>query len=246
MKIVYGFHAVNAYILNSDISLIKQLYLSNKRNDYRINELIDLCNKKQINYLLQNQNFLDNFCTDNHQGVVLVLNDIKINKIKINDLNNLQKNSIVVILDGITDTHNLGAILRSSECFGVDAIILPKDNSANINNEIVAKVSCGAVYKVPILEVTNLNRTLDLLKELGYWIFGTALAEKTLSLYDLEHNTKIAIVFGNEGKGIRKLVKENCDYLIKIPLLGETQSLNVSVSVGIVLSHINYIFKKLG
>jgi 23S rRNA (guanosine2251-2'-O)-methyltransferase len=246
MKIIYGFHAVNAYILNGDINLIKALYLSNKRNDNRINELIDTCNKKQINYLLQEQKFLNKFCNENHQGVILILNELKINKIKINDLNKLTKNSIIIILDGITDPHNLGAILRSSECFGVNAIVVPKDNSANVSNEIIAKVSCGAIYNVPILEVTNLSRTIDDLKDLGYWIFGTTLGENTISLYDLEYNNKIAIVFGNEGKGIRRLIKDNCDYLLKIPLLGSTQSLNVSVAAGIVLSHLNYIFTKFG
>jgi 23S rRNA (guanosine2251-2'-O)-methyltransferase len=241
MNIIYGFHAVNSYLLNKDINLINNFYIVNTRDDIRVKKLIDLCVINNIQYSLKPQKFLDEICQQNHQGVILLLKKSQVNKVNINSLINAKEKSMVIILDGITDPHNLGAILRTAECFAVDAIILPKDNSANVDNEVVAKVSCGAVYNIPIIEVTNLNRTMEELKNINYWIFGTALADNTLSIYDCQYNGKIALVFGNEGKGMRRLVKENCDYLLKIPLLGSTQSLNVSVATGIILSHISYM-----
>jgi 23S rRNA (guanosine2251-2'-O)-methyltransferase len=240
MKIIYGFHAIYNYLLNNDNSFIDKLYLSNTRDDNRTNQIIDLCNEKNIHYICQEQKFLNNICDKNHQGFILSIKNIYINRMKINELDKSKSDSLVVVLDGITDPHNLGAILRSAECFGVDAVILPKDNSANVENEIVAKVSCGAVYHIPIIEVTNLSRAIDELKDTDYWVYGTALSDNSKSMYDVEYNGRIAVVVGNEGKGIRRIVKNSCDYLIKIPILGETQSLNVSVATGIILSHISY------
>ncbi|MBP9742361.1 MAG: RNA methyltransferase, partial [Burkholderiales bacterium] len=136
---------------------------------------------------------------------------------------------------------NLGAIIRTAECFGVDAIILPKNNSANINNAIVAKVSSGAINNLAIITVNNLAQAMEELKDHGFWIAGTGLAKDAINLFEFKFDGKLAWVMGNEGSGMRRLVQEHCDYVVTIPLLGNTQSLNVAVATGIVLAYANFM-----
>jgi 23S rRNA (guanosine2251-2'-O)-methyltransferase len=144
-----------------------------------------------------------------------------------------KKFPLILILDSIQDTHNLGAILRTAECSGVDGVIVTKHNSAPVN-ETVVKTSAGASEHLKICMVDNLVNAIKELKENGLWIFGSSLANaKDYTLVD--YKLPIAIILGNEEKGIRKLVAENCDFFIKIPMLGKIQSLNVSVSAGIIL-----------
>jgi 23S rRNA (guanosine2251-2'-O)-methyltransferase len=144
-----------------------------------------------------------------------------------------KKYQLILILDSIQDTHNLGAILRTAECSGVDGVIITKHNSAPIN-ETVVKTSAGATEHVKICLADNLVNAMKELKENGFWIFGSHLANaKDYTTVDFK--LPAAIVLGNEERGIRKLVAENCDFLIKIPMLGKIQSLNVSVSAGIIL-----------
>lgn len=140
---------------------------------------------------------------------------------------------LILILDSIQDTHNLGAILRTAECAGADGVILTKRNSAPIN-ETVVKTSAGATEHLKIYPVDNLVNVIKELKENGFWIFGSSLTEAK-DYNTVDYKLPAAIVLGNEEKGIRKLVTENCDFLIKIPMLGKIQSLNVSVSAGIIL-----------
>jgi 23S rRNA (guanosine2251-2'-O)-methyltransferase len=143
---------------------------------------------------------------------------------------------LLLILDSIQDTHNVGAILRSAECSGVDGIIITKHNSAPIN-ETVFKTSAGAVEHVKICPVNNLAQTLKELKEKGYWIIGSSL-ENSKSYTEVDYKIPIALIVGNEEKGIRKLTADNCDILVRIPMKGKIQSLNVSVAAGILLFEI--------
>ena len=144
---------------------------------------------------------------------------------------------LLLLLDSIQDTHNLGAILRSAECAGVDGVIITTNQSAPIN-EIVEKISAGAVSHLRICKVNNLVRTIEELKKRGFWIVGTHISgEKNYN--QLDYKMPVALVMGNEEKGIRKLVSENCDFLVKIPMRGKIDSLNVSVSTGILLFEIN-------
>ena len=144
-----------------------------------------------------------------------------------------KKYPLILLLDSIQDTHNLGAILRTAECAGVDGVILTKYNSAPIN-ETVVKTSAGATEYLRICPVDNLVNVIKELKENGFWIFGSYLNEA--KFHDMmDYKLPAAIILGNEEKGIRKLVAENCDFLIKIPMFGKIQSLNVSVSAGILL-----------
>jgi 23S rRNA (guanosine2251-2'-O)-methyltransferase len=140
---------------------------------------------------------------------------------------------LLLLLDSIQDTHNLGAILRSAECAGADGVIVTKHNSAPIN-ETVVKTSAGATEHLKICPVDNLVNAIKELKQNGFWIFGSSL-ENAKDYNMIDYKLPAAIILGNEEKGIRKLVAENCDFLIKIPMLGEIQSLNVSVSAGILL-----------
>ncbi len=147
------------------------------------------------------------------------------------------KYPLLLILDSIQDTHNVGAIIRTAECSGVDGIILTKHNSAPIN-ETVVKTSAGATEHIKLCQVTNLAQALNHLKEEGFWIIGSSLSQNSKVYTEVDYKIPLAIVLGNEEKGIRKLTIDNCDLLIKIPMLGKIQSLNVSVSTGIILFEI--------
>ena len=140
------------------------------------------------------------------------------------------------MLDGVTDPHNLGAVLRSADATGVDAVIVTKDKSASLN-ATVRKVACGAADVIPLIQVTNLSRTLAELQEKAIWVVGTA-GEATQSVFDCKMDGPIALVMGAEGKGMRRLTRERCDELIKLPMHGTVSSLNVSVATGICLYEI--------
>lgn len=241
-KIIYGFHSVNNYIKMTP-NLIEEIYIDQNRSDKRQQELNNLAgefNIKIINKPVSELNTLVKSKT--HQGVVAkvkpttkpVLNEVLL---ELKDKTTAQ----ILILDGITDPQNLGAIIRTAECFGVDAIIIPKDNSANVDNIAVAKTSSGAINNLPVITVNNLNQAMDTLKENEFWIAGTSLDKKSVNLLDFKFQGKIAWVMGSEGSGIRRLVMENCDYLVTIPLKGSTQSLNVSVATGVILAYTNFM-----
>ncbi len=174
---------------------------------------------------------------DKTQGIVL-----EIAEYKYADLNRVLKrveekeNVTLVILDSLEDPHNLGAILRSADATGVDGIIIPKNRSVRLN-DTVAKVSTGAIEHVDVCEVTNLNMTINDLKKLGFWVIGLEL-DGTIDYREQDYKGKIAVVVGSEGRGISKLVKENCDFLVRIPMYGKVNSLNASVSAGLLLYQI--------
>ncbi len=168
-----------------------------------------------------------------HQGVAAlcqwrdtVKDEAFLNKL----LTNLDHPALILVLDEVTDPHNLGACLRTADAAGVDAVIVPKDNSATLNMT-VRKVASGAAEKVNLVAVTNLARTLAALQERGIWISGTA-GEADHSVYQADFTGPVAIVMGSEGKGLRRLTREHCDYLISIPMAGAVSSLNVSVAAG--------------
>jgi len=137
------------------------------------------------------------------------------------------------VLDGVTDPHNLGACLRSADAAGVDAVVVPKDNSADLT-PVVQKVACGAAEVVPFVRVTNLSRTLLALQQRGVWLCGTD-GDAEQSLHDTDLTISLAVVMGAEGSGMRRLTREQCDYLIHLPMAGSVSSLNVSVAAGVVL-----------
>jgi 23S rRNA (guanosine2251-2'-O)-methyltransferase len=171
---------------------------------------------------------------EQHQGIIARVKEGK--KYNEKDLDQIIANSdtpFLLVLDGVTDPHNLGACLRNADAAGVDAIIVPKDKSAKLNGT-ARKVACGAAETVPLVQVTNLARTLRDIKEMGVWVVGTA-GETDVEVFDAKLTGPMAIVMGAEGSGMRRLTREHCDELVKIPMVGTVSSLNVSVATGICL-----------
>ncbi len=175
------------------------------------------------------------FAALTHQGVVASVRPLpEYNESNIISLlEKSKKPGLILILDGVTDPHNLGACLRSADAAGVDFVLIPKDKSASIT-PVVSKVACGAAESIPLVRVTNLARAMELLKEHGVWIYGAA-GEAQSSIYQLDCSSTIALVMGAEGEGLRRLTRERCDGLFSLPMLGSVSSLNVSVATGISL-----------
>ena len=216
-----------------DNKKIYKIYLSNKFKDEEILSLID---KRKINTKILDNKELDRMCKGLHQGIILEVEDIKVYSFDEVILGITKDYPLVVILDHLEDPHNLGAIIRSSEAFGVDAIILPNDRSVGITSTVV-KTSVGTIEKVKIINVPNINNAIRKLKDLGYWIVGTDMEGTNYT--EIDYKTKIGLIIGNEGKGMSKVTRENCDYIAKIPMKGTVNSLNASVACGIFLSEIN-------
>ncbi|WP_131782070.1 23S rRNA (guanosine(2251)-2'-O)-methyltransferase RlmB [Legionella gresilensis] len=234
-QIMYGIHAVTA-LLKQEQRPVKKLLLNMERRDQRLQQILDLATARHIFIeRLTAQQMNQRFAQFTHQGIVAYVEALP--TFSDNDLSSLLKKSkkppLLLILDAITDPHNLGACLRTADATGVDFIILPKDKSANLT-PAVSKVACGAAETIPLVRVTNLVRSLEFLKQEGVWIYGAA-GEANKTIYTLDFKIPIALVFGAEGQGMRRLTREHCDELFSIPMLGNVESLNVSVAAGVSL-----------
>lgn len=208
---------------------IETLYLQKGFNDKNINSLIE---KRNLNIKFLSKNEMDDLVNGNHQGIIANVSNYQYAKLD----SILGKNKKVVILDHLEDPHNLGAIIRTAEAAGIDGVIIPKDRAVNINGT-VAKISVGTIYQIPIIMVTNIADTVDYLKNNDFWIVGTSLTADVF--YDeLPDFNNIALVIGNEGKGISNLVSKKCDVMTKIPMYGRTNSLNASVAAGLLIYEI--------
>lgn len=187
--------------------------------------------KKHIDYEIVDRRYLDKLSkSGNHQGVLAEVKDYKLYTV---DELLKKENGLIVVLDGLKDPHNLGAIIRTCECAGVDGIIYKKHNAVKLN-DTVAKVACGALEYVKVAEVTNLTNTLKKLKDEGYWIVGSdGMAKASYTEPDYKRN--IVLVIGSEGEGISRLVLEECDYVVSLPMKGKVNSLNASVAAGILI-----------
>lgn len=215
---------------------INKIYITNGEKKGSINKIIAIANEKRIVIVEKDKKQMDLMSgTDNYQGVIAIVPPYEY--VEIEDILNVSKEKnkdpFILILDGIEDTHNLGAIIRTAESAGVDGIIIPKRRAASVNST-VSKVASGALEYMKIARVNNINDAIKTLKDNGVWICGTSLDTEKY-YYDQDLTGPLAIVIGNEANGISSLVKRNCDFLIKIPMLGNTQSLNASVSAGIVI-----------
>lgn len=210
---------------------VVQVYLSSKFKDKEIEDLL-VASKIKTTYL--NNKIMDNKVNGLHQGIIIEVSDIKTYNLDIIK-NFTSKNPVIVMLDHLEDPHNFGAIIRTSYALGIDAIIIPNDRSVDITPTVV-KTSAGAVYNIPIIKVPNLTNTIEKLKKEGYWIVGTDMQGDNYC--ELKYDMPTCLIIGNEGKGMSKIVKNNCDYLVSIPMEGQIDSLNASVSCGIILSEI--------
>jgi len=243
VEYVYGIHAVDS-LLRQNSKSVQRLLLQTGREDKRITALLELAQNQGVSVLREPRTGLDKIVSGRHQGAVAQLRDGVVREDSaasnlwreadlLQAVENREGPVLILVLDGVTDPHNLGACLRSADAAGVDAVVVPRDNSADLT-PVVRKVACGAAEVVPFVRVTNISRTLQALQERGVWLYGTdGDAEK--SLYNSELTTSIALVMGAEGKGMRRLTRECCDYLIHLPMAGSVSSLNVSVAAGIFL-----------
>ncbi len=226
--LIYGKNPVNE-ILNTDREIFNA-FVEERTNRFIIEKLIQ--KNISITYLSKFE-FKKRFL-GNHQGIVLEVKDYETIELKefLNTLD-MSKNPLVLILDGITDPHNFGAIIRSAEAGGVAGIIIPKNRSVAITSTVV-KVSSGAIEYMKIVKVTNLRNTIEKMKKAGFWTVGTDLeAEK--SYKEIDVSTPLLLVIGSEGKGMSKLLKKTVDYNVKIDMVGTINSLNASVSAGILI-----------
>ena len=222
---VYG-RNVAKDLLESNNS-IKKIVLQEGFND---KELISLIEKGKFNVIYKSKREMDDLSSGVHQGIILDIPDYKYGNIQ----SILSSNEeVVVILDHLEDPHNFGAIIRTCEAAGIHSIIIPKDRQVQVNATVM-KTSAGTVHHMNIVSVANVANTIDELKKSGYWIVGTAL-DNSVDYREVDYSGKIAIVIGNEGNGISNLVSKKCDYLVKIPMYGTTNSLNASVATGIMI-----------
>ena len=232
---VVGIHAV-VEMLNQQPETIQKLLFQQGRDDARHNRIRELAARASIPLEQGSRQELNKTSNAVHQGVaaLCVMDDpTKPESFLSELLGTLDRPALFLVLDGVTDPHNLGACLRTADAAGVDAVIVPKDKSASINST-VRKVASGAAETVNFVAVTNLQRCLLGLKDKGVWIVGAA-GESDKALFDQDLSGNIAIVMGSEGKGLRRLSRETCDFLVNIPMAGAISSLNVSVATGVVL-----------
>ena len=232
---ITGFHAVIAALQQHE-KHVTSVYLDRNRNDQRSEKVSELAHEAKIKIQRVPKARLDQLVEQGgHQGVVARMQSVRRRNEK--DLPDfiaaLNEDPFFLILDCIQDPHNLGACMRSAAAAGVQAVIMPKDKSAPIS-AVTRKAASGAVESLAIFQVTNLARALEILKKAGVWIFGTT-GEADTSLYDSKLTGPIALVMGSEGKGMRRQTGELCDHLIRIPVSGSVESLNVSVATGICL-----------
>ncbi len=231
---IYGLHAVEA-LLRHHPKRVKQVWLAEGRDDPRIQTLIQLAEQSRIRVGQCERRELDAWVEGVHQGVVAdvspsqVWGDAMLEEL----LDRTEGAPLLLVLDGVTDPHNLGACLRTADAAGALAVIIPKDKSATLN-ATVRKVACGAAEVIPLVAVTNLARTLEKLQQRGLWIVGTA-GEAEQEIYDQDLRGPIVLVMGAEGRGMRRLTREHCDFLVRLPMAGSVSSLNVSVATGVCL-----------
>ncbi|QUG77341.1 23S rRNA (guanosine(2251)-2'-O)-methyltransferase RlmB [Erwinia sp. E602] len=233
-EIVFGIHAVQA-LLDSDPQRFQEVFIQKGRDDRRLTTLVKALEAQGIVIQVASKQVLDNKSEEaSHQGIIArVKPGRQYQEGDIPDLLASLENPFLLILDGVTDPHNLGACMRSADAAGVHAIIVPKDRSAALN-ATAKKVASGAAEHIPLIRVTNLARTMRVLQEANVWIVGTA-GEADHDVYQSKMTGPLAMVMGAEGEGMRRLTREHCDELISIPMAGSVSSLNVSVATGVCL-----------
>lgn len=221
--IVYGKNVFNE--IKNNPTQIRKIYLSNSFND---RNTIKLIKELGIKYISSNNKELNNIAlTANHQGIVAIIDDYTYGNIE-----DVYNDEIVVILDHIEDPHNLGAIIRTCETAGIKSIIIPKDRSTKVNATVM-KTSAGALTYVNVCQVSNLTQAINKLKDNGFFIYGSDVSGTDYKKVNFADKT--ALVIGNEGDGMSKIVTSNCDELVSIPMKGNINSLNASVAAGILI-----------
>jgi len=234
MSVIAGIHAVK-HALDAGENLDELMVIKGKSHP-RLNELVHLARKAKVRISFVPKEALERLAEGvPHQGVVVktaMKGQVSFKEWlpSVED----KDSALVLILDQVTDPHNLGACIRTAEAAGCAGVIIPKDHAASLDSPVVAKSACGALSRIPVLRVTNLARTIKDLQDVGFWISGLA-GEAEMLIQDVNFSGKNALVMGAEGEGMRRLVREGCDQLVKIPMPGKVESLNVSVATGVAL-----------
>lgn len=237
-SLVVGIHAVEA-VLRSDPKRVDKMLCTQARRDKRLVKLLDLARNQGVQVEIVEREEIDELCGHKkHQSVLAYYQGVpeRTESHLLTDLHTKTRPWLILILDEVQDPHNLGACLRSADCFAVDAVVIPRDNSVSVT-PVVQKVAAGGAATIPVYRVTNLVRALNQLQEADVWLYGAA-GESDKSLYDYSLSGSIGLILGAEGSGLRKLTRDACDQLYKIPLYGQVSSLNVSVAAGISLSEV--------
>jgi 23S rRNA (guanosine2251-2'-O)-methyltransferase len=233
MNYIYGINSV-AEAVKARGRAFSWVGVAQERHDLRLKHIVDECRRQGIAVRFVSRAELDRMAGNNaHQGVVAVTSAKQYNDLEDVVVSKRGEHSLIVVLDGIEDPHNLGAILRTADAAGADGVVIPERRAASVT-AIVAKTSAGASEHLPVAKVTNIARTLEQLKDRNIWIVG--LDERGKQTYDsLDYKMDCAVVLGSEGKGLHDLVAKKCDFLVSIPMLGKVSSLNVSVAAGVML-----------
>ncbi len=231
----YGIHAITSILEHRPTDALSLFIQQGKEDDKTLKNLLSLAETFGVSVQIANRDKLSKLCNSpQHQGVVLHARPLAFTHE--NELANIIKkeNCLLLVLDQITDAHNLGACIRSAVAMGVDAIVCPRKNTAPLT-PTVAKVAVGSAELIPVIAVSNLARCLAQLKQVGVFVYGTALDETAKPVYECDFTDKTAIVMGSEGEGMRRLTSDSCDQLVYIPMTEKVQSLNVSVATGMML-----------
>jgi len=233
MQVIYGVHPVAEAL--KDGGSIERVFLTREGGRGSARDIVELASRSKIPVVFTDREYLNTAAgTRHHQGVICICEEYRYVGIdEILDGCASQKNVLILILDGITDPQNLGSLIRTALCFGAAGLVIPENRAASVTPSVI-KASAGAALHLPIARVVNISRTIDRLKEDGFWIYGTD-AGCGEGLRSPDYSNHAGIVLGSEGKGIRPLVRKKCDVLISIPMTGTIDSLNVSVAGGIIL-----------
>ena len=232
-QVIFGFHAVGARLRTRPES-VREMFVDAKRDDKRMQALQETAKTKNLRVMAVDGKRLDGMCgTTRHQGVVAMVEPTVLPQFVDDVLDGLAVPPLLLLLDGVTDPHNLGACLRVADAAGAHAVIAPKDRSVGLTAAAM-KVASGAAESVPYITVTNLARTLRELKDRDIWVVGADESGES-TLFDVKIAGALAWVLGAEGEGLRRLTRENCDQIVRIPMFGAVESLNVSVASGVCL-----------
>jgi len=233
MQIIYGIHPVVEALKTG--GKVEKVILLKGGKQSNVREILDITARRKVPVVFKEREYLDSSAgTSHHQGVICIYGGYRYADMGdvLRDCKS-RRNALILILDGITDPQNLGSLIRTALCFGVSAVIIPENRAASVTPAVI-KASAGAAMYLPVVMVVNISRAIDKLKEEGFWVYGAdAMRGNTLSSCD--YATHMGLVMGSEGKGIRQLVRKKCDFLVSIPMTNSIDSLNVSVSGGIIL-----------
>lgn len=231
---IYGKNSIEEAIKAAPERINKIFVSENNKFDKKINLIINFCKENKIKFQFVPKEKIDSLLPEkSHQGIAASISPIKYRELD-EFLDSVKKtNALVVMLDSVEDVHNLGAIIRTAVCAGADGIIIPDKRSVSVTS-VVEKISAGAVNKIPIIRVSNLSNSILKLKKNGFWIVG-AEGNSDTNYFDVDYKMNCAIVLGGENQGISNIVRKNCDYMVKIPIIGEFNSLNVSNAAAIII-----------